>query len=724
MAKYLQDIGSGTPGELTKWLTENSITDAIAGTDYVVPSDLNDYVPYTGATGDVTLGVHGLTLNDITISALTQGSVGFIGSGSVLSEDNLGLHYNDTENRLSVFTTLGNEVLTNPNFTGNATGWTVPSGMAYSSNAVSKTSNGTGALTQNITAYIQREYLLTYILSNVTAGTVTPSVAGVTLTARSANGTYTERFVAISSAQLAFTPSNTARFTIDTISLKPLTGSNTKSNINTGGLSVEGSWSNGSPGTTRHTTINNDGSYSWTDYRFAGVLRGALGVNSSGGFDLHASGGNYFGFYGGNSGLTSTSLFAYLYPTAFVHSSGYGAFGGGINAGSSAANTSTLQSQGGTALKVKKITTSQTLDNTATIWLANAASAVCTGTPSASCASWLNEADCIKWDAHGGCSWNAGSSCSVYNGDQSGCQGQSGCTYDTADCSGVGAYDESSCISYSGCSWSGTDCSGLDEGTCNSTSGCSPNTSDCSSFNDDYNSCTSTSGCSSSSMTDCSAYDGTDQMTCEGNSGCYWDGMSNCYMTCSGMYYTGCSGTYYNCTGSYYTGNCSGTYGSGCFGSPSCSGIDDSTNCGNETGCSWTTAINVNLPNITTCQDRIYGIINTNSSNNDVNINPYAGQTIDFTSSYVLSNYKDGILITNFYDTESCSGFNEGACTPTGCTINYSYCTYDTMDNSCNGDAVCSSHNGDQSGCEAQQYFGSCSGTYVISTNWYIIAKR
>jgi len=677
-------------------------------------------------TGVLDISGGGASIGGILPSG-TPGSVLFVGgttSSPTIAQDNQGFLYKDTENRLSVFTTLGNEVLTNGTFTGSATGWTVGSGWAYSSNTVVHSSNGTATLRQNVTLYLQREYLLTYTISGWTVGTVTPTVGGFTGTAVSANGTYTERFVASSSAALTFTPTNTARFTIDTISLKPLTGTNTASNINTGGLSVEGSWSNGSPGTTRAQTINNDGSYSWTDYRFAGVLRGAFGVNSSGGFDMYASGGNYFAYYYGNSGLTSNSMFSYSYPTAFVHY-GYGGFNSGVMAGATYANTSTLQNVGSTALQVKRITSSQSIDGSATIWLSDATTAAaCTGTPSSACSSWANEADCIKWDAHGGCSWSAGSSCSAFNGDQGSCEGQAGCTYETAACSGVGAYDESSCTSYSGCSWTGADCSGLDEGTCGSTSGCSSNTSDCSSFNDDYNSCTSTSGCSSSSSTDCSAYDGTDQGTCEGNSGCYWDGMSNCYMTCSGSYFTGCTGTYYACTGSYYTGSCTGTYGSGCSGTSSCAGIDDSTNCGNETGCTWSSVLNITLPDGETCTHRNYWIYNDATGGGDTVIYPYSGQTVNETTSYTLAAYRDWVHLAYYKQTYDCSLYaTEGACTPTGCTKNYAYCSYNTMDNTCTGDAVCPAHDGNQSNCEAQQYYTGCSGTEIIRKNWYKIGS-
>ena len=65
---------------------------------------------------------------------------------------------------------------TNGSFTGNATGWTLGAGFAYSSNAVSHTSNGTAVLSQNIGAVSYREYLLVFTISALTVGTVTPSI--------------------------------------------------------------------------------------------------------------------------------------------------------------------------------------------------------------------------------------------------------------------------------------------------------------------------------------------------------------------------------------------------------------------------------------------------------------------------------------------------------------------------------------------------------------------
>lgn len=56
--------GGGTVGELAKFTGTRVIGDAVAGVDYVVPSALNGYVPYVGATSNVNLGAFNLLATD------------------------------------------------------------------------------------------------------------------------------------------------------------------------------------------------------------------------------------------------------------------------------------------------------------------------------------------------------------------------------------------------------------------------------------------------------------------------------------------------------------------------------------------------------------------------------------------------------------------------------------------------------------------------------------
>jgi hypothetical protein len=118
--------------------------------------------------------------------------------------------------------TLGTTtLLVNGTFTGNATGWT-PEAAAwtYGTNNVNKDANGTGTLAEDaFAATIGETYELTYTISSWSVGSVTPTVGGVAGTAVSADGTYTERFTATTAGGMIFTPTNTARFTIDTVVL-------------------------------------------------------------------------------------------------------------------------------------------------------------------------------------------------------------------------------------------------------------------------------------------------------------------------------------------------------------------------------------------------------------------------------------------------------------------------------------------------------------------------
>lgn len=507
-------------------------------------------------------------------------------------------------------------------------------------------------------------------------------------------------------------------------------------------ISPRAALSNGSPGTTRHMTFDNTGSYTWTDYRFSGTLRAATGVNSSGAFSIYQSGGNGVDFYACNSGLTSCSLYSYNYATAFVHY-GKGIFAGYVGAGSGSTPVSTVQSAGSLGLKVKRYTASATLGDDATHILSDGTTAAaCTGTPSQTACSTYTGSGQATCESHLPCVWDAGSSCSAFN-YESGmgtCSGTSGCSVDTASCSGP--TDQYSCESqddaYGGsCTWDGTDCSGLpDEGTCSSYSGsgCTANYSDCSTYNDDYSGCTGQAGCSSSSSTDCSAYDGTDQSTCEANSGCYWDGMSNCYMTCSGSYYTGCSGTYYACNGNYNTGSCSGTYGAACTGTVQCGSYSSSGPCAAEAGCAWSSVLVLTLPAMTSVPDRTYFISNDSSASAITRIQvpttTYPATTINGASYYDLPRYKDGVHVAGAPpEYTQCSGVaDESACNALaswGCSVQTNYCSYNSGDNTCSGDAgsICSAHNGDQSGCEAQSYYAGCNGAYYAVKEWRVYTK-
>lgn len=642
------------------------------------------------------------------VPTLATGGITFGGTTGQIAQDNRNLNWENTSKWLSVSST-SQERVSNGSFTGSASGWTLPTGWSYSANSVSHNTNGTGGLTQAITMSIGERFEVSLTLSNVTVGGVTITVAGSSVGSASTNGTFVFRgVVTTTSGGITINPSTTGtRLTVDDVSVRVLSGGR----MITGDLLVQGSGasgvatisavgkSNGIPGTTRHISLENTGSFSWIDFKFNNIDRAHIGADSSGQVSTYVGGGNFDAVYN----KATNSLISFNTPNTFTHY-GYGAFLGGVNAGSSSFPSSTLMSQGGTALKVKYITANQTLDNTATEWIVEPLAAACNGTPTNACSSYTNEGDCLARDAHGGCSWFAGYSCSTYNGDEPSCTGTPGCTWEQASCASFG--DQTTCESYSGCSWANNpqSCSGFDEMTCGSTSGCTQNFDYCSNYSD-------------------GGGDGTACNAANGGSFCSYDsGTGACD---GGSWFISCSGSYdsYSCNGTYATGNCTGTYGAACSGSASCGGIDDQPNCNSEPGCNWGAGVTLTLPSIPDVPDRDYWIYNASSTNADVTIVPSSGDTVDHTTSYTLSNFKDWVHVSPFRRLESCGSLNEATCgTTSGCTQNYYNCSWNSGDNICEGNPACSGY-GDQSSCEAATYYGGCSGSYLVSSNWYVFGK-
>ena len=109
-------------------------------------------------------------------------------------------------------------------------GWVTTSGWTVSGGIATHGSNGTGTLSQSASVMTTRPepgrlHVFTYTISGLTTGSVTPTIAGTALQTRSADGTYTEYFVPTNvSLGIVFTPTNTARFSIDNVSLKTASG--------------------------------------------------------------------------------------------------------------------------------------------------------------------------------------------------------------------------------------------------------------------------------------------------------------------------------------------------------------------------------------------------------------------------------------------------------------------------------------------------------------------
>lgn len=491
------------------------------------------------------------------------------------------------------------------------------------------------------------------------------------------NGGYTDRFSVASNGKTSI--NITAGDTLD-------------------GLEISAPFANGTPGTTRHIKlIGTSGGTAFIDFYANSTLKASIGGDTTNGnLNLFSGTGSQISFYNNTPG--SPNLLAQIYSGGIYNYAG--SFNGGrLTAGS--ANTSpssTFTNYGSTGLKITKIDTSGTLTGDYTQILADASGSVCGGTPSNSCGTHTNQGACEQYNSHGGCSWNPGSSCSVFS-SESGmgtCAGTSGCTVDSASCAGPS--DESSCTSqddsYGGsCTWNpGSDCGGIgDESTCSGTSGCSSNYSACS-------------------------WDG---MSCSGGTGC--DGYYDETACTSALYFSGCSGTYdIGCSGMYNTGGCSGTYGT-CSGTPSCAGVGTGS-CTSEPGCSLTTGLTLTMPADSADLSRTYWIKKITSGTLTLNAN--TGQTFYDTggSTYSTATSGTAIMLSYFRDEISCSALDESTCGSTGgCSQLYSSCSWDSMANTCTGGGSCSGY-GDETSCNAGTYYSSCSGTYAASKKWYIMS--
>lgn len=180
-----------------------------------------------GATNSMT--VDGIELAEGELQSL-DGALGSQTIAGVKTFTNQ-VVINATENSA----TLGAEMLTNGTFTGNATGWTLGTNWAYSSNAVVCTINGSveGTLSQNVNVVTASYYLLEWKQTNSidTNAQITPSL-GAVVGAKHSSGTTVQtyqslfRATATGSVALTFTVNDitsTGTITIDDVSLKLLT---------------------------------------------------------------------------------------------------------------------------------------------------------------------------------------------------------------------------------------------------------------------------------------------------------------------------------------------------------------------------------------------------------------------------------------------------------------------------------------------------------------------
>lgn len=120
---------------------------------------------------------------------------------------------------------LGPELVTNGDFAGGTTGWSVTNisgGTSITGGALvfnDATDDGDQCSQTAMTIVAGHTYRVTYTITARTSGSIRASVGGVDGTLRSSTGTFIEDLVAASTAQLIFS-GGSPRLTIDNVSVK------------------------------------------------------------------------------------------------------------------------------------------------------------------------------------------------------------------------------------------------------------------------------------------------------------------------------------------------------------------------------------------------------------------------------------------------------------------------------------------------------------------------
>ena len=178
------------------------------------------------------------TSQDVTLPALTANTwtrVRLDTSGIALTSKDtiISLGLKVVNSKAAIFSVYVDDVrwayfdgiLYNGTFTGNATGWTLGTGWAYSSNNVLHSAGNTADLSQILTPVVWKcPYRVTFTIAGRSAGSVTASVGGGTAsTLADVNGTY-ERIVTCGTTNytVAITPTTDFDGTIDDVICTPL----------------------------------------------------------------------------------------------------------------------------------------------------------------------------------------------------------------------------------------------------------------------------------------------------------------------------------------------------------------------------------------------------------------------------------------------------------------------------------------------------------------------
>lgn len=737
-------------------LTTGGITKALTAQQWVVLKGLIDSLSTTVAGKQATLvsGTNIKTLNgnsllgsgnlDLAPVAGNEWNIQYKKGAVQAWEDNF--FYDDVIKSADLYASLGSEKVSTA---------TLGSGWTQDATNYKKSSNGTATLTIATNTVFWEFWRVVIWITGLTVWSVTITLWGVTLATVSANGTYTYRVRALTTASLVFTPTNTARFDITkaTLSYKKFLGWDWnvwgKGNF-WDKMTVSKTSNNYYPDTDHHSEFHNpSGSYSHHVNRFWSVIKSALSAISDGTYKIAMTSTTGLILSYGWS-ITGLSDYANIWWDGMRHR-WYWQFAWKISAGNQYSNLPSKLDIWGSEMKMAQVIDTQdyTLDDDC-IYLFDTTNATrCTGTPTTPCSSyWTNQSVC-ETHAELGCSfviqyycsdfnWNPSncssmwcsvetSSCSPWSSDSTTCTNQNSpygwdCTYNynSQDCS---IFWETDCnnntanwcsVNTSQCSPSTYNCAQHgSESACNEQSAnwCSPNYFPCWDYNNNESGCNEQSAnwCSYNTETNiCWGWNFTAcwgwNFSCNGGGNCSSQGNET---DCNNTYYfSSCGGyiSYYTCDGNWITGNCNWWAYGLCSGNAGCGSVVQwRCNSSDNPGCNWTTTLNIYLPNSNTF------FTNVGSLNR--------GMTRDYKNAVI--GWGSVTLTTKWNDT-----FEDGTTTKT-LTNGWKYGQFFfAIKGNCtdfNGsESQCQSNSGCSPSYDENSAYTGCSWDYQKYKKWYV----